>query len=144
VLRSIAELAAYGMLAALLLAASLGLQGGDATSSAQTVKDIAHTPAPIATRDRGALLFSAKGCVGCHTHAALPNARLQIGPDLTGLPDRTATRVTGLDAGAYVRQSLRQPQAFIVSGYTSIRMPDLHLTDDEIESLTAFLLAPVP
>ena len=143
-LRSIAELAAYGMLAALLLAASLGLQGGDATSSAQTVKDIAHTPAPIATRDRGALLFSAKGCVGCHTHAALPNARLQIGPDLTGLPDRAATRVTGLDAGAYVRQSLRQPQAFIVSGYTSIRMPDLHLTDDEIESLTAFLLAPVP
>jgi mono/diheme cytochrome c family protein len=144
VLRSIAELAAYGTLAALLIAASLGLQGGDAASSAQTVKDIVHTPAPIATRDRGALLFSAKGCVGCHTHAALPNARLQIGPDLTALPDRAATRATGLDAGAYVRQSLRQPQAFIVSGYTSIRMPDLHLTDEEIESLTAFLLSPVP
>ena len=132
------------MLAALLIAANLGLQGGDAASSAQTVKDIAHMPAPIATRDRGALLFSAKGCVGCHTHAALPNARLQIGPDLTGLPDRAATRVTGLDARAYVRQSLREPQAFIVSGYTTIRMPDLHLTDEEIESLTVFLLSPTP
>jgi hypothetical protein len=69
---------------------------------------------------------------------------MQVGPDLTGLPDRAATRAAGLDARAYVRQSLREPQAFIVSGYNNIRMPDLHLSDEEIASLTAFLLSPVP
>ena len=143
-LRSIAELAAYGTLAVLLIAASVAPQTGSGASSATTVDDTANKPAPAATRDRGALLFAAKGCVGCHTHAALPNARMQVGPDLTGLPDRAATRVAGLDARAYVRQSLREPQAFIVSGYNNIRMPDLHLSDEEIASLTAFLLSPVP
>jgi mono/diheme cytochrome c family protein len=142
-LRSIAELAAYGMLAALLIAASLAPQTGNAASSAATTNDTANMPAPIA-HDRGALLFAAKGCVGCHTHAALPNARMQVGPDLTGLPDRAANRVPGLDARAYVSQSLREPQAFIVSGYNGSRMPDLHLTAEEIESLTAFLLSPSP
>lgn len=143
-LRSIAELAAYGTLAALLIAASLAPQTGNAASSAATGNDTLNKSAAAPTRDRGALLFATKGCVGCHTHAALPNARMQIGPDLTGLPDRAATRVAGLDARGYVRQSLREPQAFIVPGYTAIRMPDLRLSDEEIESLTAFLLSPVP
>ena len=142
-LRSIAELAAYGTLAALLIAASLDPQTGNAASSATTANGTLEMSAPAATRDRGALLFATKGCVGCHMHAALPNAHMQIGPNLTGLPDRAATRVAGLDARAYVRQSLRDPEAFIVSGYTA-RMPDLHLSDEEIASLSAFLLSSSP
>jgi mono/diheme cytochrome c family protein len=137
-LRSIAELAAYGTLAALLVAASMAPEssGGSATTN-----DTSDTPIPTASRDRGLLLFATKGCVGCHMHAALPSAHMQIGPALTGLPDRAATRVAGLEGSAYVRQSLREPKAFIVPGYSAL-MPDLHLTDEEIESLTAFLLAP--
>jgi mono/diheme cytochrome c family protein len=152
-LRSIAELAAYGTLAALLMGASLAPPTGTAASSATTVMDTAAQPATdkpatdkpgaVVTRERGALLFATKGCVGCHMHAALPNAHMQVGPSLSGLPDRAATRVAGLDARAYVRQSLREPQAFTVSGYGA-QMPDLHLTDEEIESLTAFLLSPTP
>ena len=141
-LRSIAELAAYGTLAALLIAASLAPQTGNASSSATTAGGTAEK-ASAATHDRGALLFATKGCVGCHMHAALPNAHMQIGPNLTGLPDRAATRVAGLDAHAYIRQSLREPQAYIVSGYT-LRMPDLHLSEEEIASLSAFLLSPLP
>jgi mono/diheme cytochrome c family protein len=142
-LRSIAELAAYGTLAALLVAASLEPQTGNAASSATTTTVSADRPAAAATRDRGVLLFATKGCVGCHMHAALPNAHMQVGPSLSGLPDRAATRVPGLDAGGYLRQSLRDPQAFVVSGYQT-RMPDLHLTDEEIASLSAFLLSPPP
>ena len=141
-LRSIAELAAYGTLAALLIAASLAPQTGNAASSATTMSGTVDK-SPAATRDRGALLFATKGCVGCHMHAALPNAHMQVGPDLTGLPGRAATRVAGLDARAYVHQSLRDPQAFIVPGYTA-RMPDLHLSDEEIASLSAFLLSSSP
>jgi hypothetical protein len=37
---------------------------------------------------------------------------------------------------------LREPQAFVVPGFEPVPMPDLRLTDEEVESLTAFLLAP--
>jgi cytochrome c len=141
-LRSIAELAAYGTLAALLLAASLGPQTGQAAGSATSMNGVsAEPPSPPITRERGALLFATKGCVGCHTHSAFPSARMQVGPELTGVAERAGTRVAGLDARAYIRQSLRDPGAYRVSGYTAV-MPDLGLTDEAIESLTAFLLSP--
>ena len=145
-LRSIAELAAYGTFAVLLTAASLAPQPGSAASSATTaISSTASTStaaaAPAAgVSSRGALLFATKGCIGCHTHASFPNARMQVGPDLTAVADRAATRVTGLDARAYIRQSLREPGAYRVAGYSAV-MPDLGLTDDQIDSLTAFLLS---
>ena len=152
-LRSIAELAAYGTLAVLLTAASLAPQPGSAASSATTTTGSESTitsstptnanpaaqPASAIT-SRGALLFATKGCTGCHTHVSFPNARMQVGPDLTAVAERAATRVTGLDARGYIRQSLREPGAFRVAGYTAV-MPDLRLTDEQIESLTAFLLS---
>ena len=140
-LRLIAELAAYGTFAALLTAASLAPATGDPASSAATGNSSERPPTSSATSARGALLFAAKGCVGCHTHASLPNAHMQVGPDLTHLADRAATRVSGLDARAYVRQSIREPAAYRVPGYTAV-MPDLGLSGAEIDSLVAFLLAP--
>jgi len=65
---------------------------------------------------------------------------MQVGPDLTHLVDRAATRVAGLDARSYVRQSIREPGAYRVPGYTAV-MPDLGLSDEEIESLVTFLLS---
>ena len=139
-LRSIAELAVYGTFAVLLAAASLGPQTGDAASSATPTRISAAQPAPAVTTSRGALLFATKGCVGCHTHASFPNAHMQVGPDLTAVADRAGNRVAGLDARAYIRQSLREPGAYRVADYGAV-MPDLRLTDAEIDSLTAFLLS---
>ena len=145
-LRSIAELAAYGTLAALLTAASLAPETGTAssasTSNNATSKSAAvlEPTSPLAT-ERGALLFATKGCIGCHTHAAFPNARMQVGPDLTRLALRAATRVAGLDARAYVRQSLRDPGAYSAASISTVVMPDLKLSDEEVEALSAFLLA---
>lgn len=92
------------------------------------------------TTSRGALLFATLGCTGCHTHASFPNARMQVGPDLTAVAERAGTRVSGLDARAYIRQSLREPGAYRVAGFSAL-MPDLRLTDEQIDSLTAFLLS---
>jgi cytochrome c551/c552 len=135
----IAELAVYGTFAVLLTAASLAPQTG-AASSAPAIPSSAVQPAPLVTTTRGALLFATKGCIGCHTHAYFPNARMQVGPDLTAVADRAGTRVAGLDARAYIRQSLHEPGAYRVAGYTAV-MPDLGLTDEQIDSLTAFLLS---
>jgi len=147
-LRSIAELAAYGAFAVLLTAASLAPETGNPASSAATgsganddhAAAIASDQDDRRLADRGALLFATKGCIGCHMHAAFPNARMKVGPDLTGLPERAATRVSGLDARAYVRQSLREPGAYRVSTSSTALMPDLQLSDAQVESLTAFLL----
>ena len=141
-IRSIVELAAYGTFAVLLAAASLAPETRSAASSAATTDTVFDQPAGV-SMNRGALLFATKGCIACHTHAAFPNARMQVGPDLTALPQRAGTRVVGLDARAYVRQSLRDPRAYVVSGYTAL-MPDLHLSDTDIESLSAFLLQSPP
>jgi cytochrome c551/c552 len=146
VLRSIAELAAYGTFAALLTAASLTPATGDTASSATISSDVAtnNIPAlqrsPRANADRGALLFAVKGCIGCHMHPAFPSARMQVGPDLTGLADRAGSSVAGLDAAGYVRQSLREPGAYRASSGYAV-MPDLGLSDEQVESLTAFLLS---
>src|SRR5688500_14581656 len=100
-LRSIAELAAYGTFAALLTAASLAPQTGNRASSASTSNTATSNsatplePASTLAVERGALLFATKGCIGCHTHSAFPSARMQVGPELTGLPLRAATRVAG-------------------------------------------------
>jgi cytochrome c551/c552 len=146
-LRSIAELAAYGTFAVLLTAASLAPQTGDTASSASTSErttsnnTTALEATSALTTERGALLFATKGCIGCHTHAAFPNARMQVGPELTGLPLRAATRVPGLDARSYVRQSLREPGAYSAASSSTAVMPDLDLSDAEVEALSAFLLA---
>jgi cytochrome c551/c552 len=145
VLRSIAELVAYGTFAVLLAVASFAPadeMASSATTSKTTTSD-ATAPAPDSTvvADRGAVLFAVKGCIGCHMHSAFPSARMQVGPDLSALAARAGSRVAGLDASAYVRQSLREPGAYgAFGGY--VAMPDLRLSDDEIESLTAFLLSP--
>ncbi|TME87106.1 MAG: cytochrome c [Chloroflexi bacterium] len=138
-LRSIAELAAYGTFAALLTAASLAPTTGNPASSAATSRSSDQPYASTASSVRGRLLFATKGCTGCHTHASLPSAHMQVGPDLTHLADRAATRVAGLDARAYVRQSIRDPGAYHVPGYTAV-MPDLGLSDADIDALIAFLL----
>lgn len=146
-LRSIAELAAYGTFAALLAVASLVPQTGDTASSASTSSAAASNsattlePASTFAIERGAFLFATKGCIGCHTHAAFPSARMQVGPDLTGLPLRAATRVAGLDARAYVRQSLREPGAYSAASSSTAVMPDLSLSDEDVDALTAFLLS---
>jgi mono/diheme cytochrome c family protein len=145
-LRSIAELAAYGTFAALLTAASLAPQTGDRASSASTSNTATSNsatplePASTLAVERGALLFATKGCIGCHTHSAFPSARMQVGPELTGLPLRAATRVAGLDARAYVRQSLREPGAYSAASTSTAAMPELKLSDEDVEALSAFLL----
>ena len=67
-------------------------------------------------------------------------AAVSVGPDLGELPNVAASRVRGLDAAAYVRQSIRTPQAFVVAGYTEVLMPTLPVDDQELDALVRYLL----
>lgn len=95
---------------------------------------------PTATSEPGALLFQAKGCSGCHTIAGVAEFA-STGPDLTQLPEAASERIPGMSARDYVAQSIRQPGAFTVQGFPADVMPTFELSDAEVESLVAFLLA---
>lgn len=86
----------------------------------------------------GRSVFLARGCSGCHMAAGVDGGG--IGPDLTDLLGRAGDRVTGLDPAAYVRQSIREPQAFVVPGYGGIAMPTLPLSNAELEAVVEYLL----
>jgi cytochrome c oxidase subunit 2 len=93
-----------------------------------------------ANLDAGKQVFASKPCVSCHTLAAVPGATGKVGPDLDGVGTRAATRKSGMTAEAYIRESIQKPDAFIVPGFSNV-MPPVPLTDDELASLVALLLA---
>ena len=88
----------------------------------------------------GQVVFLTSGCTSCHSVDGVSETG-QIGPNLTYLADRAGTRVEGLTAGEYVRQSVLEPQAYIVDGYGEF-MPTLPLDTAEIDALVEFLLTP--
>ncbi len=81
----------------------------------------------------GQQLFGAKGCAQCHAHAAIPGSGTFGGsypgaaPDLTNRPGDPA----------YQRAWLRDPP----SVKATTVMPNLNLSDAEIDALVAFLRA---
>ena len=89
----------------------------------------------------GAELFAERviganpGCVTCHSLE--PGATL-VGPSL----NEVRSPVEGLSAAEYVRESIVDPDAYVGDGYRPGQMTagwDTLLTDEQIESLVAFL-----
>ena len=78
----------------------------------------------------GQQLFVAKGCIGCHRHAAFDAQSPFWSPG--GPPDLSANTFTA----DYLRQWLRDPKAI----KPRTEMPNFNLDDAEIDALTAFLI----
>lgn len=75
-------------------------------------------------------------CAGCH------GAQDGTGPAVTGMGERAATRVEGQSAGDYLHESIVNPGAFVVDGYSNI-MPANYgdsLTGQQVWDLVAYLL----
>ncbi len=96
--------------------------------------------------ERGAQIFTqgwadAPACSTCH-HTVTGQYGFSIGPSLAGIAERAGTRVVGMDAAEYLRQSILEPHSYVVSGYRDIMYPDYrtHLTEQDIEDLIAYLL----
>ena len=89
---------------------------------------VTRTSATDEAAEYGRQLFFAKGCVGCHFHAAAqPENQLAF----MGFRD-----LTGYDPDPeFVRQWLRDPGAV----RPGTEMPNLNLSDEETEALIAFL-----
>ena len=84
----------------------------------------------------------AAGCVTCHAFDASEGDETNA-PFTSGTGSRAATRVPGLSAADYIRESILSPDAFVVEGYSSGTMYQKwseDLTESEIESIVAYLL----
>lgn len=77
-------------------------------------------------------VFFDRDCAQCHSVAALKNTKATLGPRLDGIGQRAAERVEGVSAREYVRQSILDPEAFVVEGYLKV-MPVYQETIDENE-----------
>jgi cytochrome c2 len=94
--------------------------------------------------DRGKTLVSDKQCITCHKISAIPaSASATIGPPLDGIGNTAATRKSGMAADAYIRESIKDPNAFIVPGFPGPPSPmilPVPVNDNETNDIVAYLL----
>lgn len=95
------------------------------------------TVSPLAVQ--GKSTFEAN-CRRCHETTG---DIVVVGPSLNGVATRAKTRIAGLDAAGYIRNSIEQPGAYVVDGFADGLMPrdfKEQLTPEQIDGLVAFLL----
>ena len=87
----------------------------------------------------GRTLFTAKGCIACHTAQGVQGATGTIGPNLNGIGD-PAKKPKLTDGGnntpEHIREWIKDPQKL----KPGTMMPNLQLSDKEADDLTALLL----
>jgi cytochrome c oxidase subunit 2 len=101
-----------------------------------------QTSLPSDPVEAGRFVFEKYGCVACHTLADA-GASGTVGPGLDGIGGRAGSRVAGLDAEAYIRQSILEPGAYVVEGFDDGLMPtDFgdRMTDNELNAIVNYLL----
>jgi len=118
----------------------VGLQVGE-------IFNVALNDAPVAAEaDAGRALYfentlgTNTGCRLCHS---LEPDTVLVGPSFAGIATRAQTRVPGLTAEEYLRQSIVEPNAYVVEGFPAGQMFSNYrevLTDEDIDNLIAFLM----
>lgn len=98
-----------------------------------------HTELPPGDATRGADLYKSQGCSSCHSL----NGTQVVGPSFQGLSQRAGTRKPGYTADLYIHESIVQPCAYVVQGFTCVMPQDFgtkKLNKQNLADLIAFLL----
>jgi mono/diheme cytochrome c family protein len=124
-------------IACLVLGALLaGCGGGQPATQPATAGNAAAGEALFKQTTIGA----APGCSVCHSTE--PD-KAGVGPSLAGVASRAGQRVPGQTAVQYLRNSILNPNAYIVSSFSADGMyQDFSkvLTDEQVNDLVAYLL----
>ena len=103
--------------------------------------EIVETIELTADEKAGQQIITGKGaCIGCHIIAGGIGG--QTGPNLSQVGAVAATRRDGMDAASYLRESIRQPTAYVVPGFSPV-MPaytEANLSEQELNQVIAYLL----
>ncbi len=118
----------------------------ESTALGQTELKELPTPTPSAAEQadpvaRGRQVFTSRGCGGCHTIQGISTGT--VAPNLSQIGTVAATRKEGMSAEDYIRESILNPDAFVVEGYQPIMPKNFgdQLSQQELDDLVAFLLA---
>lgn len=107
----------------------------DSWVSAEQVKALAEAQTPDA---RGQTLVAQNGCTGCHTIDGSP----LVGPTWLGLfgsqSDFTDSSTIMVN-DAYIKESILNPSAKIVSGFEAAKMSPYEFTDEQIADIIAYM-----
>jgi len=99
---------------------------------------------PVPGVAAGRAVFEGRSLGACGVcHSVEPNDD-GVGPSLAGVADRAGDRVPGLDAESYLRESVLDPDAYVVEGYRPDQMLDIYddrLSDERIDALVEYLLS---
>jgi predicted small secreted protein/cytochrome c551/c552 len=76
------------------------------------------------------------GCTACHS---LLEGEENVGPSLAGVGPSLAGIGTRGDAG-YIRESILEPNAVLVEGFSADVMPNVLLTEAQLDQLVDYLL----
>lgn len=93
---------------------------------------------PAGQRQDGERLF-AQHCAACHTTSG---DTVIVGPALAGIAVRAETRVAGLNARAYIEQSILDPSGYVNEGFSDL-MPKTFgqvLSLEELNALIEYLM----
>lgn len=130
------------LLLSIFLVALAACGGGGASEPEST------EPEPVGNAANGETLFAqptigpnnAPGCITCHS---LEPDVVIVGPSQAGLATRAQTRVPGQSAEEYIRNSIINPNDYIVEGFTEGVMYQHYGTDltaEQIDDLVAYTL----
>ena len=92
----------------------------------------------------GAQVFAnetAPACGSCHS---LEAGVTLVGPSLAGIGTQAGSMEAGKSAELYLRESITDPNAFVVAGFLANIMPTVYgsqLTSKQIDDLVAYLLS---
>ncbi|GIL13395.1 MAG: hypothetical protein BroJett038_21150 [Chloroflexota bacterium] len=100
--------------------------------------DAAVPDTPVA---RGEYWFKRPPAICATCHALEPDIII-VGPSLAGIATRAASRIPGLNAEAYLRQSIITPGEYIVPGFQDVMQKNLgeKLSAEQINDIISFLM----
>jgi mono/diheme cytochrome c family protein len=124
-----------------------GCGNGDASTTTVTASQTAAVGDSERGRqiwDDGGGVVEGGGCQECHSlDGSEQTAGPFIAPTWQGISGLAGDRVPGLSAEEYLRESIVDPDAYIVEGYSANLMPKgfkFLLSEEDIDDLVAFLL----
>lgn len=100
------------------------------TTPSNTAKDI--------TAERGHKIIKDNGCLACHS----TNGKKMAGPTLKNLYNRKTTLKNGKTISAdsaYLIESIKDPGAKVVKGFSPVMPSFSYLKDDQIASIIAYI-----
>lgn len=130
-MRKATLLMVVGVIVAALALAACG--GGASQAPAGGAADAAAGKALFAQT----VIGTNPGCVTCHS---LEAGKTLVGPSMAGIAGRAGSTVSGQSAEQYLKQSLTEPDAYLVKGFAKGLMLKPTLTDKQVSDLVAYML----